>query len=155
MLLVIKIYNKIPPRKQSLPELQEIQTNIFVQPSPHHARSPARLDNPLRAWPADLVVHLESQRGLGWCLRAAEKSRKNKAVFYRHARPGALPGRGGVCGVAHHGDGAGDVRAGWRVLPQVSRWLLRLFAEQLRIVLAGSRERVPLSSAPTCEMGSP
>lgn len=117
MLLVVKIYNKVPPGNQPLPELQEIQTNFLVQPSPHPARSPARLDNPLRAWPADLVVHLESQRGLGRRLRTAEKGRQDEAVFYRHARPGALPGRGGVRGVAQHDDGAGDVCAGWRMLP--------------------------------------
>lgn len=131
MLLAIKIYDKVPPGKQSLPELQEIQTHILIQSGPHHTRSPARLDNLLRTWPADPIVHLESQRGLGRRLRAAEKSRQDKAVFDRHARPRALPGRGGVRGAAHHGDGAGDVRAGWRMLPQVPRRLLRLVAEQL------------------------
>lgn len=134
MLLVVKIYDKIPPGKQSLPKLREIQAHFLVQPSSHHARPPARLDNLLCTQPAHLVKHLESQRGLGHCVRRPKKSGQNKAVFYRHPCPRALPGRGGLCGVAHHSDGAGEVCVGWRMLPQVPRRLLRLVAEQLREV---------------------
>ena len=105
----IPMPNPMHPPPQLLGQFLRIRLNARRAHRKQHARLAARLDDALGARAPDLVVGVEDVgelRGGGGRRGVGEKVFEDEGVLERLAGALALPGGGGVGGVAEEGDAA-------------------------------------------------
>ena len=72
VLRIVEVYYKVPSRQQLLLQLGQVKADLRISTCHDDAGTFARLDNSLRAWWSNLVVHLQGRQSFGWRLCTAE-----------------------------------------------------------------------------------